>query len=286
MRMIFVPVADRPECARALRTAFELGHSVGSHVTGCHIRPHSYSEVKLPKELTSLIDSEAAWKAAVKGKTSKKSSAAAAALFGTIAEKYDYELIKKPRATPIAIWQERVGSPDKVLSIVGPVSDLLVVSRPASKGGQLARLFLTSALMNAVRPVLILPQSGKTGVGKRICIAWNQSPEAMRAVVASMPLLQQAEQVTIVASGAEAGLGPKAAQLATYLRYWGVRTKRVHERRASDDAKALLGAYKDTGSDLLVMGAYSRSRLRQQIFGGVTDYMLNRANIPVFMLHS
>ena len=56
--------------------------------------------------------------------------------------------------------------------------------------------------------------------------------------------------------------------------------------RGADDAKELMSAYKEAKSDLLVMGAYSRSRLRQRIFGGMTDHMLNRSNIPVFMLHA
>lgn len=53
-----------------------------------------------------------------------------------------------------------------------------------------------------------------------------------------------------------------------------------------EDLEALVQAYKDTNSDLMVMGAYSRSRFRQRTFGGVTDHMLHRANIPVLMLHS
>ena len=56
--------------------------------------------------------------------------------------------------------------------------------------------------------------------------------------------------------------------------------------RGTDDAKLLVRAYRETQSDRLVMGAYSRSRLRQRIFGGVTEFMLHRANIPVLMLHT
>jgi nucleotide-binding universal stress UspA family protein len=54
----------------------------------------------------------------------------------------------------------------------------------------------------------------------------------------------------------------------------------------ADDTEALVKACNDTQSDLLVMGAYSRSRLRQRFFGGVTEYMLHQAKIPVLMLHT
>lgn len=285
MKVIFVPVADRPECAVALSTAFDLGTHLGASISGCHIRPHRHSDIALPAELGSLTDPDAAWESIWKSKKMNKGGVAAKSLFAKVAASNDYALIKSPRTTPGAVWLEKVGSPDKVLSIQGPVSDLVIVSRPASKGSKVAKMFLLAALMNSSRPVLILPQKGKPSMGRHISIAWNQSAEAARAVAAAMPLLQLADQVNIITCGPETGLGPKSTQLANYLRFWGVNSKRI---RASgkDDAKALIKSYKDTHSDLLVMGAYSRSRLRQRVFGGVTDHMLNRANIPVLMLHS
>ena len=285
MRVIFVPVADRPECAVALRAAFDLGTQLGASINGCHIRPHRYSDVALPANLGSLDNFDAAWESAWQDKNSKKGDEGARALFSKVSENHGYSLINKPAATPGAMWQEKVGAPDKVLSIMGPASDLVVVSRPSSKGGKVARMFMLAALMNSSCPVLVLPQSRKQSIGRRISIAWNQSAEAARAVKAAMPLLQLADQVNIISCGPESGLGPKSRQLAGYLRFWGVKSK-VVRMRGSDGAKELMTAYKDSNSDLLVMGAYSRSRLRQRIFGGVTDHMLNRANIPVFMLHA
>ncbi|HNP63227.1 MAG TPA: universal stress protein [Woeseiaceae bacterium] len=285
MRIIYVPVADRPECAVALRTAFDLGSKLDASVSGCHIRPHRHSDIALPASLGSVADIDAAWESVWKGNKKKIGGAAAKALFTRVAEANDYSLITRPGSKHGALWLEKVGSPDKVISIMGPVSDLIIVSRPAAKGGKIAGMFLSAALMNSSRPVLILPQSGKQTVGQRISIAWNQSVEAAKAVAAAMPLLQLADEVNIITCGPETDLGPKSGQLATYLRFWGVKSKRVRAR-GSDDPKALMKAYKDTNSDLLVMGAYSRSRLRQRIFGGVTDHMLHRADIPVLMLHS
>ena len=97
-------------------------------------------------------------------------------------------------------------------------------------------------------------------------------------------MLQSADEVNIITIGSEAGIGPKSVQLAQYLSAWGVKAKRV-KASGSNDAKAILNGYKDTDSDLLVMGAYSRSRLRQSILGGVTEHMLQSANVPIFMLH-
>jgi hypothetical protein len=95
------------------------------------------------------------------------------------------------------MWLEKVGSPDKVLSIMGPVSDLIVVSRPTAKGEKPARKFLLAALLNSSRPMLVLPQSQKPSIGRRISITWNQSPEAAQAVAAAMPLMRLAAALVL-----------------------------------------------------------------------------------------
>jgi len=88
-----------------------------------------------------------------------------------------------------------------------------------------------------------------------------------------------------VTCGAETRPGPKSGQLATYLKYWGIQSEHV-STRGRDEPAEIVSAYKSTDSDLLLMGAYSRNRMSQLVFGGVTEYMLKRASIPVLMLHS
>ena len=287
MRVIFVPVADRPECAIALKQAFALGQHLGADVIGCHIRRHSESPVAVRSmmDLSAVANDEAAWQAAGRPKDAKKAETAARNLYSQVAERHGYELLRNPRAKPGAVWMEKTGSPQKVISIMGPVADLLVVSRPSRKGGTLARLFLSASLLRSSRPVLVLPQNGEAAVGKRICIAWNQSVEAARAVAAAMPMLARADSVVIATCGAEKRLGPKSGQLATYLKFWGIKSQRVASK-GKDEPNEILASFESTGSDLLLMGAYSRSRMSQRVFGGVTDFMLNKTSIPILMLHT
>ena len=285
MRVIFVPVADRPECARSLRCAFELGKRLEASLIGCHIRPHRASKVGMPNEFDFFTDYEASWESAWHGAKTRNSHISARALFAKVAGRHDYEIIKHARPAPGAMWAEKVGSPDKIMSINGPLSDLIVVSRPAAKGGKLARVFMMAALLNSGRPVLILPHAGVASAGRRVTIAWNQTSEAARAVAAVMPILQAADNVEVVWCGPEGGAGPKSGQLVKYLKFWGVKANR-QKLSGKNEAQAILRAAKASKSDLLVMGAYSRSRLRQRVFGGVTDYMLHKADIPVCMLHS
>ena len=274
MRLILVPVADRPECIRALQTAFDLGGRIGASVSGCHVRPHRYSEVSLSPALA-----EAAWRR----KSTRKSPLAARTMFRRIAAEQGYELIRRPRATPGALWSERVGSPQRIMGIVGPVSDVIVVSRP-SKAGGVAEMFLDAALLETSTPVLMLPQRGRRRIGKHICIGWDQSPCAARAVSAAIPLLRLADEVTIVTCGAEDRPGPKASQLAAYLGCWGIRARRLRSRGKAVEPE-LMDACQETGADLLVAGAYSRRRWRERVFGGTTEFLIRRARIPVFMVH-
>ena len=281
MRVILVPVADRPECGVALSKSFALARELDASVIGCHIRP--------PDERIagSATAAEAEWLALVRARGSGRKNPVTAArnLFARAAREAGYEVHKSPRARPGAMWMERTGSPGGVIARAGPVADLLVVSRPVRRDGSIARLFLAAALLTSARPVLVLPQSGEQPLGRRICVAWNQSIEAARAVAAALPLLQLARHVTIVACGPEKRPGPRSTQLANYLKCWGIKSERV-VTGGDDDARELLGAYRAGKCDLMVMGAYSRNRFGQTVFGGVTESMLHHATIPVIVQHS
>lgn len=274
MSVILVPVADRPECARALQTAFNLGERLGASVSGCHMRPHRYSKTTLGTEFAN-----AGWRK----RSTKRAPAAAKAMYKAIAEQHGYKVVRRARPEPSALWAEMVGSPGKVMRIMGPVADLIVVSRP-EKAGNVADMFMVSAVVRSARPVLILPASARKVVGKRICIAWNQSTEAARCVTAAIPMLRQADEVTIVSCGPEDRVGPKSNQVAAYLTQWGVTTTSKNTKGRNVEAE-LLAACKEMRADLLIGGAYSRSRWREKVFGGTTEFLIRKSRIPVLLLH-
>jgi nucleotide-binding universal stress UspA family protein len=284
MRVILVPVANRPECARALKAAFLVANRFGADLIGCHIRAHRDTAVRMPP-LRAAAEIE--WAAAHEGRDLDKASRDARTLFEAVAKAAGHRVATQPRAdaTPVAIWYERVGSPDRVMPIVGPMSDLLVVSRPAAKGGRLAKLFMMEALLHSCRPVLLLPQRGAPKPRRNIVIAWNQSPEASRAVAAGLPMLKAADVVTIATAGPETAPGPKSSHLARYLAHHGV-TVDVAKTRGRNPAAELEQVYRQSGADLLLMGAYSQTRLRERLFGSVTEHMLRRAALPVLVYYS
>ena len=275
MRVVLAPVAGRPECSRALNVAFSLAGRLDASVTGCHMRPHRYDDSRF-----APASAENLWK---RRSGKKASRAEAKAMFEEKAGRALYPLRRKASVTPSAHWVEMVGSPTKLMGIVGPVSDLIIVNRP-THSGTIADLFMGSALLESGRPILILPRQVRKNLGSRICIGWNQSDQAARTVAAITPLLATAEAVTIVACGPEDRAGPKSSQLANYLAHYGIRADIVHTRGRHIE-RELVGACRDVKANLLVTGAYSKNRWRERILGGTTEWLVRESKLPVLMQH-
>lgn len=288
MKVILVPVADRPECRIALDHAFRLADDLAANVLGCHLRPHR-SEAPAPAgPRFRLRVGRAAPPAPTPGvREAGLKCRHAHELFKRHVEQHGYQLVKHPSLGKqrCAQWIELVGAADRLFCIAGPIADMSVVSRPQRNARGPGPEILLSALLHSGKPVLVLPQTPLPVVGQRILIAWNQSVEAARAVSAALPLLQQASAVHICSCGPETNLGPKSVHLAQYLTYWGVKCRR-QTTRGKDVNGELEAACDDTRSDLVIMGAYSRNRVREILFGGVTQHMLFRTSRPVFTLHS
>lgn len=288
MRVILVPVAGRPESAIALDCAFELAGQMNSDVVACHVRPHRNmsSQSKTASELVLHFDDDALQKGATK-KNVESTRNAAHKLFDQRARAHDFPLRKKPstHSSGIAIWEEFVGSPGRAMSIVGPISDMLMLTRPRSSKSEKARAFLLAAVLHSARPVMVLGAKKQKVPGKRIAIAWNQSNEASLAVKAAMPMLRVAESVTIISRGTEDRVGPKSSHLARYLAHWGIDA-RIDQSKQEVTPQRLETACDKAKADLLVMGAYSRGRLRERLFGGITEHMLLNSKRAVLVLHT
>jgi len=178
------------------------------------------------------------------------------------------------------------------VSLQARYSDLVVISQ-TSPEDVLPRLpsdFPEFVLLNGARPVLVVPAAGvKDELGKRVTVAWNGSANAVRAITSAIPLLRHAEQVAVVVFNADAvpdlhGEDP-GADIALYLARQGVKVEVTSVSAPDDDGAALLSFAADKGSDLIVMGAYGHSRLREILLGGATRTALSASSIPLWMAH-
>ncbi|MBN2629594.1 MAG: universal stress protein [Rhodobacteraceae bacterium] len=170
-------------------------------------------------------------------------------------------------------------------------ADLVLLARPYGKDqGAEAEAVVEAAMFEGQAPVLVLPESGLAkAVPGRIVIAWNQSREALRAVRAALPMLKQADMVTITIIDPPAH-GPERSDpggmLCQMLVRHGVRAEvSVLARTLPRVSDVLSRHVRDSDADLLVMGAYGHSRFREAILGGATRNMLEQSTVPVLMAH-
>jgi nucleotide-binding universal stress UspA family protein len=183
-----------------------------------------------------------------------------------------------------AAWQQVISREESILAVRGRLSDLIVLPGPIPVAPPPA--VAEAALKCTGRPVLITPRHVEPEIGTRVGIGWNGSAEAAHAVGAAMSYLQGAEEVTVYTCQHHQHTEPTPADLVKYLGWHGV-TARMKTIPAHDPhiGEALLTSANEDGVNLLIVGAYSRSRLRQLILGGVTEHVMTSAQMPVFMLH-
>lgn len=170
-------------------------------------------------------------------------------------------------------------------------ADLTIIT-PQAEGVDLMQSWvMNGALFESGRPILILPKGPfRFPTAERIIVAWDASVEASKAVRDAMGLLAKAERVDAVlidpvpsfeGHGAEPG-----ADLAAYLARHGVSAT-VHRlpKQGQDVGDILRRTAVDFEADLIVMGGFGHSRLRQRIFGGTTTIMMKETGVPVLMAH-
>ena len=188
-------------------------------------------------------------------------------------------------------WRMLEGMGTEIVPLHARYADLSVLGQQDPDGPGSTGAILEAVLFGAGRPTLVVPYAGRFAeVGRRVLVAWNASKEAARAVADAMPLLTAAESVTVLAVNPRRGIGghgeEPAADIALHLARHGV--KAVAEQMvapAVGDDEALLNAAAERNADLLVMGAYGHSRLREWVMGGVTRTILRSMTLPVLLAH-
>lgn len=168
-------------------------------------------------------------------------------------------------------------------------ADVVVLQRPYGKGrSQSEEIVLETALFEAGVPVLIIPdESPEVPKFDRICVAWNNSPEALSAIRQALPLLTKASHVDITVIDPPVN-GPERSDPGGALSQWlarhGVRAEvSVLARTLPKVSEVLMRHARERDCGLLVMGAYGHSRFREAILGGATRNILEGTTIPVFM---
>jgi nucleotide-binding universal stress UspA family protein len=168
-------------------------------------------------------------------------------------------------------------------------ADLVVVARPESAGPTASPPGLAESLvMSSGRPIIVFPPRNTVSRVRRILVAWNATRESIRAVADALPLLVKAETVEVlVVDHQRRPKGHGQEPGADIVRHLARHGAHVEVLRLSSDGKdvgrLLLSQAAAFGADLLAMGAYGHTHLREWMFGGVTRTVLYEAGLPVLM---
>lgn len=183
-------------------------------------------------------------------------------------------------------------NPDVTAAEHARYADLAVIGSYGEGSPELplVRTYFSSLLFGSGRPILVIPQGWSPTPLRRAVIGWRPTREATRAVHDALPLFHLAEQIDVFEAGPRGeGLGDgdqPGADIAAHLARHGLKVKvDVHEQYQEAVASALLRHCAQVGAQLLVVGGYGHSRLREWCLGGTTRELLEFGNVPILFSH-
>ena len=271
---LLVHIDDGKACADRIQAAIMLAQAHEAHLTGLYVA----AELTLPGSIDSEIPAQFL---AVLADQLAERTEAAKARFIEVVERAGFSAdcrTAQCHGTGIA----------EVIGLHARYTDLVVLGQP-DENRELENHIAEDVVLSSGRPALVVPYigAGKT-MGERVMIAWDAGREAARAVHDALPVLERAKSVVVLVinprrgnHGAEPG-----ADIALHLARHGIKVQAQNtEVKDLSVADALLSRLADQGIDLLVMGAYGHSRLRELVLGGVTRQLFQQMTVPVLMSH-
>ncbi len=184
-------------------------------------------------------------------------------------------------------WSPRAPVDDAGLASLSRVFDITVVGRPGVGRNEPRMTTLEAALFESGRPILMAPPTAPKSIGNNVLVHWNASTETARVVLDSLRILKRAERVTLLSVEGNMVAGPKPADMLEYLSKHGIKGSEAYIKPVSKGGagEAILAEARRIGADLILKGAYTQSRLKQMIFGGATQHILQSSDIPVILSH-
>jgi nucleotide-binding universal stress UspA family protein len=276
-RDLLVHVDDGRSCAARVQAAVDLAVAHEAHLIGVYVvadpSPAAFVSGYVPPDLIDTLQQHA-----------RERADAALARFAEVAARNQISFetrVDRVLYTAVA----------DALSTNARYADLAVLGQADPDEVETPSYLPEEVTLGSGRPILVIPYIGPAPtLGQRVTVAWDASREAARAVNDALPLLVRAQAVDVVTvnpSDSPFGHGEDpGADIALHLARHDIQVEvRRIETRDLDVANTVLSHIADRGSDLLVMGAYGHSRLRELVLGGVTRTILREMTVPVLMAH-
>jgi nucleotide-binding universal stress UspA family protein len=279
-KTLLVHVDDSKNCAARIGVAIDLALRSDAHLIGLF----AISSIPVPGYVATEIGVKTL--ADIEEKARRAQADAASALF---------DELTTGAGLPGVEWRESKLDAVAAVKLHARYADLVIVGQPSPNDeSSTNKDFIEHVALAAGRPIVMVPYAGnfKT-VGKNVLVAWNGGREATRALTDAIPLLRDAEQVRVIVfnpkkkngNGNDNGRLP-GTDIGLYLARHGVNVEvSVQSSEDVDVGNQILSRVADLGIDLVVMGAYGHSRLREMILGGVTRTVIESMTAPVLMSH-
>jgi nucleotide-binding universal stress UspA family protein len=275
-RNILVHIDSSPRAKARLAFALQLAEAHDAHLTGLFVAPSAYISAIGPYPASGEVYYAI-------NELIERDARAAQALFETHTAHY--------RAK--TEWRQQIGLPVEAMCLHARYHDLVIIGQrdPDASADGLAPDFQPGVVMGCGRPVLVHPYIGDfPQIDRHALVAWNASRESTRAVTDALPLLRRAAKVTVLTINPEVsdrahGEQP-GADIAQYLARHDVKVEVARDSAFSRDVgEVLLSAIADRHADVMVMGLYGHSRLRELVMGGASRTTLAAMTVPVLMSH-
>jgi nucleotide-binding universal stress UspA family protein len=274
-KTILVHLNDQRRAEALLEPAIALATRYNSHLLGLHVN------ASVPSPPVTMGYSSAVLGSLVTQE--RKQGEEIAATFSRMTAQAtfvpEWHLIKVPHVDLAAVVLDH-----------GRAADLIIAGQ-TDPDWELSPLldFPEQLALESGRPVLVVPYAGRyPQIGRNVVIAWKAGRESARAVFDALPLLQGAENVHILEVSGRSGestLGPDTSIAAALARHGikpTIRTSVAPDISVGDE---ILSRLSDLEADLLVMGAYGHSRMRELVFGGVTRHIIRHMTVPTLFSH-
>ncbi|HEY5239632.1 MAG TPA: universal stress protein [Rhizomicrobium sp.] len=285
---ILAPVTGTTRDASILLTAIEAAKPFNAHVAALFVHadpreglPYTESGMPLAPEIVQELVDDAEDMA-------RNASKAARTTLADIVRDTGIKLVATPECadTVTASYRESFGHYASCVADAAKLSDLIVFAPILSADGSDVSQALITTITKTSRPVLLSPVEPPKSLGRHIAIGWDGSQSAAHALITATPFLKHAEEIELFSVQHAPVKKGQCAEAAEYLKLHGLAcTERDIDQGNAGVGETLLAQAMASGADLLVIGGYGHSRLRETILGGATIHIISHATMPVLLVH-
>ena len=284
-KTILLPIRESSTAASLMETSISMAIRNDGHVDLLYVQDDPehmipYGTLGLSASMRKTILESTAAAASQQGDELKQS-------FVDLCERYKISI--QPRGTgigkPSADFLVRTGRRDELIGKYSRLADLIIVPQPIKTTPPPSSF--EAVLRDSGRPVLMVQREKVLDVpGKRLAIGWNSSKEAAQAISSMLGNLKRADKVYVLSSEKRMKQAINADDVCVYLSCHGIAAETaVIDGKRKSAGEALLDKSRELECDRLIVGGYSRPKIRDIIMGGVTGHLLKYADMPVIFVH-